>query len=125
MDVEIKADRPRPASLSPALPGTSRRDLCFENGVLRAYRVKLAPGECIGSVFDTGGGDGSVVPVPFGYLAVAMNIAKLSRGEVKPGDNWWCGKASGDVSAGHATADDGAWSNVGEEEVEVMILQPM
>ncbi|CAM9309493.1 unnamed protein product [Ectocarpus fasciculatus] len=126
MDIEIKEDRPRPASLNPALPSTSQRNLCFENGVLRAYRVKLAPGECIGSVFDTGGGDGSV---PFGYLAVAMNAAKLSSGGVKPGDSWWCCKASGDVSAGDATATgtdgaDGAWSNVGEEEVEVMILQP-
>ncbi|CAM9454767.1 unnamed protein product [Ectocarpus sp. 12 AP-2014] len=125
MDIEIKVDRPRPASLSPALPRTSQRDLCFENDVLRAYRVKLAPGECISSVFDAEGGDGSMVPVPFGYLAVAMTIAKLSSGEVKPGDRWWCGKSSGDIRAGDAgTTADGAWSNVGEEEVEVMILQP-
>ncbi|CAM9402374.1 unnamed protein product [Ectocarpus sp. 12 AP-2014] len=119
MDIEIKVDRPRPASLSPALPRTSQRDLCFENDVLRAYRVKLAPGECISSVFDAEGGDGSMVPVPFGYLAVAMTIAKLSSGEVKPGDRWWCGKSSGDIRAGDAgTTADGAWSNVGEEEVE-------
>eukprot|EP00903_Cladosiphon_okamuranus_P018937 g17416.t2 len=48
MDVEIKADRPKPASLDPALPNDGpKRDLCFQNDVLRAYRVKLAPGESI------------------------------------------------------------------------------
>lgn len=126
MDVEFKADRPRPASLPPALPDeTMKRDLCFENSVLRAYRVKLAAGESVRGVLAVadeqgeteGGGGGSTgqeTNVGFPYLAVAMKNARLSRGEVKAGDNWWCG----------AEGEDSSWSNDGEHEVEVMILHP-
>lgn len=123
MDVEFKADRPKPTSLGPALTNdTPKRDLCFENDVLRAYRVKLAPGESIHSALAAAveSAEGSEskqlltgVQVGFAYLAVALKGARLSSGEVKAGDNWWCG---GEV--------EDAWSNVGEEEVEVMILQP-
>ncbi len=121
MDVEFKADRPRPVSLPPALPNEgSKRDLCFENVVLRAYRVKLAAGESARGVLAVeveeggqGGGGGGSKGEGFAYLAVAMESARLSRGEVKAGDNWWCGAGGED-----------SWSNVGEREVEVMILQP-
>ena len=119
MDVEFKADRPKPNSIGPALPNqVPKRDLCFENDVLRAYRVKLSPRESIRSALAVKGGGGSEskgvgVHVGLAYLAVALKGARLSMGEVKAGDNWWCG---GEV--------EDAWSNVGEEEVEVMILQP-
>ena len=119
MDVEIKADRPKPASLGPALPNeASKRDLCFENDVLRAYRVKLGAGESVAEVLaaeerKTEGEGGGSKGVAFAYLAVAMKSARLSRGEVKPGDNWWCGAGA-----------ENSWSNVGEHGVEVMILQP-
>lgn len=112
MDVEFKADRPQPAILSPALTNTSKRDLCFENGVVRAYRIKLAPGESIAGALDVDEGGGSR-EAGFAYLAVAMQSAKLSRGQVKAGDNWWCG---GDI------AD--TQSNVGDDEAEVMVLHP-
>lgn len=117
MDVEFKADRPKSARLDPALPNdTSRRDLCLENDVLRAYRVKLAPGESIDGALAVEGGAGSEskgLGVGFAYLAVALKCARLSRGEVQAGDNWWGG---GGVER--------TWSNVGGEEAEVMILQP-
>jgi len=122
MDVEFKADRPRPASLPLALPNeTLKRDLCFENNVLRAYRVKVAAGESVRGVLDVATkegererGEGDSKGVGFAYLAVAMKNARLSRGEVKAGDNWWCG----------AEGEDSSWSNDGEHEVEVMILHP-
>lgn len=119
MDVEFKADRPKPDTLDPALPNEGpKRDLCFENDVLRAYRVKLAPGESINGALTTAaeGGEGSEskgVGVGFAYLAVALNSARLSTGEVKAGGNWWC---AGEV--------EDTWSIIGEQEGEVMILQP-
>lgn len=119
MDVEFKADRPKPTRLDPALPNDApKRDLCFENDVLRAYRVMLAPGEGIDVALAVEGekGKGSESKesgVGFAYLAVALRSAKLSRGEVQAGGNWWCG---GGVEV--------TWSNAGEQEAEVMILQP-
>lgn len=117
MDVEFKAGRPKPARLGPALPNdTPKRDLCFENHVLRAYRVKLAPGESVDGALAIEGGEGSEskgLEVGFAYLAVALKSARLSRGEVKAGGNWWCGGGVQDT-----------WSNVGEQEAEAMILQP-
>lgn len=113
MDVEIKPDRPRPSSLCPALPNTPKRDLCFENEVVRAYRIKLSPGESIASAHGVEEGGGSK-KAGFAYLAVAMQGAKLSGGEVKAGDNWWCESGT--------TAD--RQCNVGDHEAEVMALHP-
>eukprot|EP00752_Nemacystus_decipiens_P003359 g3106.t1 len=117
MDVEIKADRPKPTSLGPALRNDiPKRDLCLDNDVVRAYRVKLAHGESIQSALAGEGGEESEsreLGGRFAYLAVALKSARLSRGDVKAGDNWWCGGGAED-----------AWDNVGEEAVEVMILQP-
>lgn len=112
MDVEFKSDRPGPASLSPALPNTSTRDLCFENNVVRAYRIKLSPGESIAGALNVQEGDGSKEAV-FVHLAVAMQSARLSGGHVKAGDSWWCGGGAAETQ-----------SNVGDDEVEVMALQP-
>ena len=121
MDVEFKADRPKPTTLGPALPNDiPKRDLCFENDVIRAYRVTVAPGGSVHSALtvESKVGEGSKpqeLGVGFAYLAVALKRARLSRGEVKAGENWWCG--------GEGKVED-AWGNVGQEEVEVMILQP-
>lgn len=112
MDVEIKPDRPRLANLSPALPNTPKRDLCFENEVLRAYRIKLSPGESIAGAHGVEEGGGSM-EAGFAYLAVAMQAATLSGGEVKAGDNWWCGSGTADRQC-----------NVGDHEAEVMALHP-
>ncbi|CAM9217391.1 unnamed protein product [Scytosiphon promiscuus] len=130
MDVEIKADRPRPTrNIGPALPDTSKRHLSFENDVLRAYRATLLPGDNIDDIFaHHGGADGEKrAGGDLNCLAVAMKSAKLSRGNIQAGDSWWCDGISEDVSAADGGDAHGgkSWSNVGDqEEAEIMILQP-
>lgn len=107
IDLELKADRPKPTSQRTPLHNTPNREKCFENDDMRAYRVKIAPGQ---SLRDADEGSGVIFPCLF----AAMKDAKLSRGDVEIGDTWW-----GDGEPG-----DGLETNIGEEETEVMILEP-
>lgn len=99
MDVEIKADRPKPPTLRMAMSDTSTRTLCFENGQLRAYRIQLPAG-------------GTMDQFEFPCLVVMMTKAVFRRGEVKRGARWWC--EDGDILG----------ENVGNSDAEVMILEP-
>lgn len=126
MDVEIKANRPKPTrSIGPALPDTSKRHLSFDNDVLRAYRTTLAPGQDIGDIF-AHDGSGTEAGGDFACLAVAMKSANLSRGKVEAGHSWWCDGICRDGSA--ADGDSGhkgkSWRNIGEQEADIMLLQP-
>lgn len=108
MDVEIKADRPKAPHLSPVLVNTASREMCFENDVLRVYRIKIAHG----NKFNAPDEDGSTASFP--CLVVTMCDAKLSRGNVAAGMVWW-------LDEGLAGSLD---SNDGDREVAVAILQP-
>lgn len=108
MDVEIKADRPKTEDPSPPLANISSREICFENDVLRVYRIQVAPGDGVNGP----DGEGSSVSPP--CLVVAMCDAKLSRGNVKAGVVWWLG-------GGLAESSD---SNDGDQEAVVMVLEP-
>lgn len=110
MDVEIKDDRPVPTTPREALPDNKSRELCFENDVLFAYRVKLAPGQGIS-------GSGENHSLGFASLFVALKEATLSRGLVKLGDRWWVGE-------GAMMGPDGREANEGKEEAEIMVLVP-
>lgn len=110
MDVEIKDDRPAPATPHEALSDNKSRELCFENDVVRAYRVKLTPGQGIS-------GSGPNHSLGFACLFVALNEATLSRGSVKPGDRWW-------FDEGAMVGPNGREANEGKEEADIMVLAP-
>lgn len=110
MDVEIKDDRPAPATPREALPDNKSREMCFENDVLRAYRVTLAPGQGI-----SGSGKNKSIGIP--CLFVALSEAKLSTGVVRPGDRWW-------VGLGATVGVNGREANEGDTHAEIMVLEP-
>lgn len=108
MVVEIKNNRPTPSITREALPDTDCREKCFENDMLRVYRVKLPTGEHI-----AGREAGSSLGFP--CLLVMITEGTLSRGSMKAGQHWW---SDGSVKS------EGQEVNNGEQKVEIMILEP-
>lgn len=120
MDVEIKDDRPTPKSPRVPLPDTSNREMCFENAVVRAYRVKVAPGQPISGGEADSSSQTLQSLIEFPCLIVAMADAKLStKGAVKAGDRWWHEPAAGDCQPEERETNEGV------QEAEMMILEPM
>ena len=107
MDVEFKADRPRPSSPREPLCSTANHEMCFENEVLRAYRVKVAPGKRIYGVEE-----GAALTRP--CLVVAMNAGRFTRGAVGAGDKWWV----------NGVSEDRSETNVGDHQAELFLLEP-
>lgn len=113
MDIEFKADRPKPASPFLPLSSTASRELCLENDVMRAYRVTAAPGE---DVYSTTLAAEEGVASESPYAVVAMKDAKkLSGGVVKAGDLCWRDGGSGDGVEEKFACEEGA---------ELMVVQP-
>lgn len=84
--VEVKGHRlvsSRRHSAQPPLPNTDYRERCFENEMVRAYRIK--PVAC-GSISDQ---DIEYPALPPSFSVAMANGAAVSGGAVERGDFWW------------------------------------